>query len=148
MAYQLAHDAPEMARLAAQAAALAPDAAMLFDRIGVGPGWSCLDIGCGLGEVTRMLAARVAPSGRVCGLDMEPGFLRHAAAIAAPNASYLEADALRSDRARFARFFHGMLSQGVYMAPSQFEAGFLSTAHAADDIQRTIDAARTVMGRL
>ncbi|HMO65696.1 MAG TPA: aminotransferase class III-fold pyridoxal phosphate-dependent enzyme, partial [Verrucomicrobiota bacterium] len=41
------------------------------------------------------------------------------------------ADALRSDRARFARFFHGMLDRGVYLAPSQFEAGFLSTAHTA-----------------
>lgn len=58
------------------------------------------------------------------------------------------ADALRSDRARFARFFHGMLSAGVYMAPSQFEAGFLSTAHTADDIQRTIDAARAAMDGL
>jgi len=58
------------------------------------------------------------------------------------------ADALRSDRARFARFFHGMLSAGVYLAPSQFEAGFLSTAHTADDIQRTIDAARAAMGGL
>jgi glutamate-1-semialdehyde 2,1-aminomutase len=58
------------------------------------------------------------------------------------------ADALRSDRKRFAQFFHGMLSEGVYLAPSQFEAGFVSTAHTDDDIQRTIDAARTVMGRL
>lgn len=57
------------------------------------------------------------------------------------------ADALRSNRERFARFFHGMLSHGVYLAPSQFEAGFLSTAHTNDDIQHTIDAARKVMSQ-
>lgn len=96
MAYQLATDAPEMTRLATQASALAPDAAILFDRIGVGPGWSCLDLGCGLGEVTRLLAKRVRPAGRVCGLDLEPRFLRHAEAMAPPATSYLQADALRS----------------------------------------------------
>ena len=51
------------------------------------------------------------------------------------------ADAMKSDRAVFARFFHGMLDGGVYLAPSQFEAGFLSTAHSDDDIDRTLDAA-------
>ena len=51
------------------------------------------------------------------------------------------ADALRSDRGRFARFFHGMLSRGIYLAPSPFEAGFLSTAHTPEDIERTVAAA-------
>jgi glutamate-1-semialdehyde 2,1-aminomutase len=51
------------------------------------------------------------------------------------------AGALKSDRQRFAKFFHGMLAQGVYLAPSQFEAGFLSTAHSAADIELTIRAA-------
>jgi len=57
-------------------------------------------------------------------------------------------DALRSDRARFARFFHGMLAEGVYLAPSQFEAGFLSTAHTPADVDRTIRAAATVLKAL
>ena len=57
-------------------------------------------------------------------------------------------DALKSDRARFARFFHGMLASGVYLAPSQFEAGFLSTAHTAADVERTVTAAARVMRRL
>jgi glutamate-1-semialdehyde 2,1-aminomutase len=35
-------------------------------------------------------------------------------------------DAMKSDRARFAKFFHGMLAEGIYLAPSQFEAGFIS----------------------
>jgi glutamate-1-semialdehyde 2,1-aminomutase len=55
------------------------------------------------------------------------------------------ADAMKSDRERFARYFHGMLGQGIYIAPSQFEAGFLSTAHTAEDIEKTIKAARSVL---
>jgi len=58
------------------------------------------------------------------------------------------ADAMKSDRARFAKFFHGMLAEGVYLAPSQFEAGFLSTAHTGADIERTIAAAARVFKTL
>lgn len=55
------------------------------------------------------------------------------------------ADAMKSDRERFKKFFHGMLSEGVYLAPSQFEAGFISTAHSPADIEHTIQAAAKVM---
>ena len=58
------------------------------------------------------------------------------------------ADALQSDRNRFARFFHGMLDRGVYLAPSPFEAGFLSTAHTSADIEATIRAAEAVFATL
>ena len=58
------------------------------------------------------------------------------------------ADALQSDRNRFARFFHGMLDRGVYLAPSQFEAGFLSAAHTSADIEATIRAAEAVFATL
>ncbi len=51
------------------------------------------------------------------------------------------ASAKRSDTARFARFFRGMLERGVYLAPSQFEAAFLSAAHTERDIERTMAAA-------
>ncbi len=51
------------------------------------------------------------------------------------------ADAMKSDRARFTQFFHKILEQGIYLAPSQFEAGFISTAHTAADIEATIRAA-------
>jgi len=57
-------------------------------------------------------------------------------------------DAMKSDRERFAKYFHGMLEQGIYIAPSQFEAGFISTAHSAEDIERTVQAARNVLARL
>jgi glutamate-1-semialdehyde 2,1-aminomutase len=57
-------------------------------------------------------------------------------------------DAMKSDRARFAKFFHGMLAEGVYLAPSQFEAGFISMAHSVGDIDRTICAAAKAMKTL
>jgi glutamate-1-semialdehyde 2,1-aminomutase len=47
------------------------------------------------------------------------------------------AEAKKSDTARFAKFFHYCLEHGVYFAPSQFETGFISTAHTADDMDRT-----------
>ena len=47
-----------------------------------------------------------------------------------------------SDTAAFGRFFHWMLEHGVYLAPSQFEAGFVSAAHSVGDIRTTVEAAR------
>ena len=47
------------------------------------------------------------------------------------------ADAQRSDRAAFGRFFHACLEGGVYFAPSQFETGFISLAHTEADIAQT-----------
>ncbi|MCH8499811.1 MAG: glutamate-1-semialdehyde 2,1-aminomutase [Marinobacter sp.] len=52
------------------------------------------------------------------------------------------------DVERFKQFFQGMLKQGVYLAPSAFEAGFTSAALSDDDIAHTLDAARTVMQQL
>ncbi len=50
--------------------------------------------------------------------------------------------------ARFARFFHAMLDEGVYFAPSQFEAGFVSSAHGEAEIEQTVEAVGRVMGKL
>ncbi len=58
------------------------------------------------------------------------------------------AAALKSDRERFKKYFHGMLARGVYFAPSQFEAGFLSTAHTPADIEKTVRAAARVLKTL
>ena len=55
------------------------------------------------------------------------------------------ADAMRSDRERFKKYFHGMLAEGIYLAPSQFEAGFISTAHSKTDIEKTVSAAAKVL---
>jgi glutamate-1-semialdehyde 2,1-aminomutase len=49
-----------------------------------------------------------------------------------------------ADTDRYARFFHAMLEQGVYFAPSQFEAGFMSSAHTPEDIQTTLSAATSI----
>jgi glutamate-1-semialdehyde 2,1-aminomutase len=58
------------------------------------------------------------------------------------------ADAMKSDRDRFKKYFHGMLNEGIYLAPSQFEAGFISTAHTREDIDKTVRAAAKVMKTL
>ena len=55
---------------------------------------------------------------------------------------YSFADAAKSDTAAFGKFFRHLLEQGVNLAPSQFEAGFMSIAHTQDDLDQTIDAAR------
>ena len=51
------------------------------------------------------------------------------------------ASAKRSDTARYARFFHAMRARGVYFAPSQFEAAFVSLAHTETDLDSTVKAA-------
>src|SRR5579871_3373229 len=55
--------------------------------------------------------------------------------------------AKKADTARFGRFFHHMLERGIYLAPSQFEAGFVSAAHSEEDIQHTVEAAREFFDR-
>jgi glutamate-1-semialdehyde 2,1-aminomutase len=60
--------------------------------------------------------------------------------------SYAEATAC--DVERFKRFFHGMLDEGVYLAPSAFEAGFVSAAHTDADIDATVSAAARVFAQL
>ena len=58
------------------------------------------------------------------------------------------AEAMQADRERFKKYFHGMLAEGVYLAPSAFEAAFLSVAHTDADIDATIAAAEKVMTTL
>jgi glutamate-1-semialdehyde 2,1-aminomutase len=58
------------------------------------------------------------------------------------------AEVMQSDRARFNRFFHAMLEQGIYLAPSAYEAGFVSATHADGDIDATLAAARAAFGRV
>ena len=58
------------------------------------------------------------------------------------------AEAMQSDRDKFGKYFHGMLEEGVYIAPSQFEAGFVSAAHHEAAIEKTVEAAGKVMKSL
>jgi glutamate-1-semialdehyde 2,1-aminomutase len=55
------------------------------------------------------------------------------------------ASAKRSDTKMYALYFHGLLNRGIYIAPSQFEAGFVSLAHSKRDLDRTVAAARSVL---
>lgn len=59
-----------------------------------------------------------------------------------PDPVYDYDSAKKSDSARFRQFFHHMLDHGIYLAPSQFEAAFVSSAHSAEDIERTVIAVR------
>ncbi|MFA5983722.1 MAG: glutamate-1-semialdehyde 2,1-aminomutase [Methylococcaceae bacterium] len=58
------------------------------------------------------------------------------------------AQVMQCDQNRFKRFFHAMLEQGVYLAPSAFEAGFVSAAHTDEDLDRTLDIAEAIFKRL
>lgn len=55
---------------------------------------------------------------------------------------------MKSDQERFKKFFHGMLDEGIYLAPSAFEAGFVSAAHTDEDIEASIEAAGRVLKML
>lgn len=57
-------------------------------------------------------------------------------------------EVMKCDAAKFNRFFHLMLEQGIYLAPSAFEAGFMSLAHSDEDIDRTLAAADIAFGQL
>ena len=63
----------------------------------------------------------------------------------APTLPQHYATVMATDQPRFNRFFHSMLDAGVYLAPALYEAGFVSAAHSADDIQATLAAARAAL---
>jgi glutamate-1-semialdehyde 2,1-aminomutase len=65
---------------------------------------------------------------------------------ATPPASY--AEVMQCDKETFNRFFHAMLAKGVYLAPSAYEAGFVSSAHGEAEMKRTLDAAEKVFREL
>lgn len=83
----------EIGRLQMQADAHAADARVMLDRIGVGSGWSCVDLGCGPRGITDLLSERVGATGRVIGVDRNEAFLAHARAGAAANVEYRHGDA-------------------------------------------------------
>jgi glutamate-1-semialdehyde 2,1-aminomutase len=63
-----------------------------------------------------------------------------------PPATY--AEVLQCNRDAFNRFFHAMLAAGVYLAPSAYEAGFVSSAHGAPELERTLSAANKAFASL
>jgi hypothetical protein len=60
--YPIERSAGEIERLHVQAAAMAPDTLTMLERIGVKPGWACLDVGCGPGGITGLMSACVGPA--------------------------------------------------------------------------------------
>ncbi len=103
-----------------------------------------------LGAKTARLAEGLARVGREAGI---PVFTRSVGGMF--GMFFTEADSVDSfgevmkcDTDRFRKFFHGMLDAGIYLAPSAFEAGFVSICHTDEDIQATLDAAAKVMGSL
>lgn len=95
-----------------------------------------------LGEKTREVTEGIAARGN------DAGFPMCAVSVGGMFGLYFRdslpnnlVEVMESDRDTFNRFFHAMLDEGIYMAPSAFEAGFVSAAHTSKDIQGTLDAA-------
>jgi glutamate-1-semialdehyde 2,1-aminomutase len=102
-----------------------------------------------LEETTRHLVAGLqeeAKKARVVFSAQSIGSMFGVYFRATPPASF--AEVMQCDRERFNRFFHAMLEQGVYLAPSAYEAGFVSAAHTGSDIDETLAAARAAFKRV
>ena len=102
-----------------------------------------------LAEVTRELGDEIRAAARKCNIPLRVAHIgsMFCCYFTDGEVRNLE-DAKRSDTKRFAKFFHGMLGKGIYLAPSQFEAGFVSLAHGQVEISRTLDAVREVFKQL
>jgi glutamate-1-semialdehyde 2,1-aminomutase len=92
------------------------------------------------------LAGAAADAGVPLAVEAEGGMFGMVFTDDGPVRSYAQVAAADVDR--FRRFFHGMLAEGVYFAPSAFEAGFVSAAHSDDDLDETIAAASRVFATL
>ena len=92
------------------------------------------------------LAAAAAAAGIPVSVECQGGMFGLVFTDQGPVRSYAQVAA--ADVERFKAFFHGMLDEGVYLAPSAFEAGFVSAAHSDDDLDQTIAAAARVFATL
>lgn len=100
IAYPLATSSAEVDRLRMQADLFRPDAAAMLDALGVGPGWRCLDLCCGIGGITDLLDARMRPGGACIGLELDPAKVavatRWAGELGLETVRYVQGDAFRS----------------------------------------------------
>lgn len=92
------------------------------------------------------LATAAAAAGIPVSVECEGGMFGLVFTDQGPVRSYAQVAA--ADVERFKAFFHGMLAEGVYLAPSAFEAGFVSAAHSDDDLEQTLSAAARVFAGL
>ena len=97
-------------------------------------------------RLTDGLAAGAADTGIPVSVEQEGGMFGLVFTADGPVRSYAQVAA--ADIERFKQFFHGMLAEGVYLAPSAFEAGFVSAAHGDEEIDTTLEAARKVFRTL
>lgn len=99
-----------------------------------------------LGAATKRLADGLADLARAAGIPLCVescgGMFGFVFSDAGPIRRYSQVVAADVDR--FRKFFHGMLDKGIYLAPSAYEAGFVSSAHGDDEIAQTLDAAKAV----
>ena len=112
-------------------------------------GLAVLELASRPGAFDALEATATRVSTGLAGLAREAGVPFTASAVGGlfgfffhpgPVSSY--ADAQKADGDRFRAFFHAMLDQGVYLAPSPFEAGFVTTAHGDSELDQTLEAAR------
>ncbi|GMY19183.1 glutamate-1-semialdehyde 2,1-aminomutase 2, chloroplastic-like [Fagus crenata] len=102
-----------------------------------------------LDKITGELVQGIVDAGKKAGHTMCSGYIRGMFGFFFTEGPvYNFEDAKKSDTAKFARFYRGMLEEGVYFAPSQFEAGFTSLVHTPEDIQKTIAAAEKVLQQI
>ena len=103
-----------------------------------------------LGAKVETLVNGIAGAARAAGVAMTENHIGGMFGLFFTDAAQVSdfAGATACDQDYFKRFFHGMLDEGVYLAPSAFEAGFVSTAHSADDLAATVQAAKRVFSRL
>jgi len=103
-----------------------------------------------LGERTRHLSDGLAAAGSAAGIpiatESEGGMFGFVFSDDGPIRRFEQVAA--ADMERFRAFFHGMLDAGVYLAPSAFEAGFVSAAHGDEEIGKTLEAAKKVLATL
>jgi glutamate-1-semialdehyde 2,1-aminomutase len=97
-------------------------------------------------RLTDGLAAAAADAGIALCVEQQGGMFGFVFTDSGPVRSFAQVAA--ADVERFRTFFHGMLDEGVYLAPSAFEAGFVSAAHGESEIEQTLSAARKVFGTL
>ena len=113
---------------------------MLYDDLGIYPR---------LERATRSLSDEIRQASRELGVELtvnQIGSLWSIFFNPGPVASYQEAK--NSDSERFAEFFHNLLEHGIYLAPSPFEAAFVSAAHSQDDLEQTLDAIKSALAEL
>lgn len=95
---------------------------------------------------TTAMANRLSEVAESCGVDLRVNHIGSMMTAFFTREEVVDySTAKTSDPSKYARFFRAMLEQGIYLAPSQFEAAFVSTAHTDEDISRTCDAAENAL---